>query len=88
VIHENHNFGTLRCRWVGAVHCIRSSHRASLSSSGLACRTLDCAISASGRSRSWRPTAGSADFFSGRTTMASPASAGRHQFRSANQEKE
>ena len=22
----NHNSGTLRCRWRGAVHCIRSSH--------------------------------------------------------------
>ena len=20
VVHENHNFGTSRCRWVGAVH--------------------------------------------------------------------
>ena len=24
VVYENHNFGTLRCRWVGAVHCIMS----------------------------------------------------------------
>jgi hypothetical protein len=23
VVIENHQFGTLRCRWVGAVHCIK-----------------------------------------------------------------
>ncbi len=24
VVHRNHNFGTLRCRWVGAVHRIKT----------------------------------------------------------------
>ena len=55
---------------------------------GLACRTRRCAISASFGSRPWRATAASADFSRGRITKASPAGAGRHQFGSANQEKE
>ena len=28
VVHGNHNFGTVRCRWVGAVHCIKSDENA------------------------------------------------------------
>ncbi len=27
MVHENHHFGTLRCRRVGAVHCIKSGSR-------------------------------------------------------------
>jgi len=27
VVIENHQFGTSRCRWVGAVYCINSGHR-------------------------------------------------------------